>query len=93
MIGGALFGFDVSSLSAFLSTPQYKDYFNSPDDVLQGGITASMSGGSLIGAICAGFLSDHLGGRHAIQIAALIWLVGSSICSASQSVAMLIVGR
>jgi MFS family permease len=93
VIGGGLFGFDVSSLSAFLSTPQYKDYFNSPGDVLQGGITASMSAGSLIGAIIAGFLSDRFGRRHAVQIAALIWLVGSSICSASQNVPMLIVGR
>jgi len=80
-------------LSAFLGTPQYTDYFNNPGSTEQGGITASMSGGSFLGALAAGFLSDHLGRRHAIQIAACIWIIGSTISSASQNVAMLIVGR
>ena len=52
-----------------------------------------MSGGSFLGALAAGFISDSLGRRHAIQVAAIIWLVGSTLCSASQNVAMLIVGR
>ena len=54
-IGGALFGFDISSMSAWIGTEQYTTYFNNPSSDLQGGITASMSGGSLIGAIAAGF--------------------------------------
>jgi len=93
VVGGSLFGFDISSLSAFLGTTQYTDYFHNPSDIEQGGITASMSGGSFLGALAAGFLSDMLGRRHAIQIAAIIWLIGSTLCSASQNVAMLIVGR
>jgi MFS family permease len=84
---------DISSLSAFLGTTQYVDYFNHPSDILQGGITASMSGGSFVGALCAGFLSDTFGRRHVVQVAAVIWIIGSSITSASQGVAMLIVGR
>ena len=52
-----------------------------------------MSGGSFLGALAAGFLSDHVGRRHAIQVASVIWVIGSSISSASQNVAMLIVGR
>ena len=84
---------DISSLSAFLGTPQYQTYFNNPSDVEQGGITASMSGGSFLGALAAGFLSDHVGRRHAIQVASVIWVIGSSISSASQNVAMLIAGR
>jgi len=86
-------GVDISSLSAFLGTPQYQTYFKNPSDVEQGGITASMSGGSFLGALAAGFISDHLGRRHAIQVASVIWVIGSSISSASQNVAMLIVGR
>lgn len=54
-IGGALFGFDISSMSAWLGTEQYTEYFNHPNANLQGGITASMSGGSLLGALAAGF--------------------------------------
>ena len=84
---------DISSLSAFLGTPQYQTYFNNPSAVEQGGITASMSGGSFLGALAAGFISDHVGRRHAIQFASIIWVIGSTISSASQNVAMLIVGR
>lgn len=39
-IGGALFGFDVSSMSAWIDTPQYMDYFNSPNSTLQGGVSS-----------------------------------------------------
>jgi MFS family permease len=80
-------------LSAFLGTTQYTDYFNNPSDIEQGGITAAMSGGSFLGALAAGFISDHFGRRHAIQFASIIWVIGSTISSASQNVAMLIVGR
>lgn len=38
-IGGALFGFDVSSMSAWIGTDQYLEYFNSPDSDLQGGVS------------------------------------------------------
>lgn len=37
-IGGALFGFDISSMSAWIGTPQYLDYFNSPGSTQQGGV-------------------------------------------------------
>ncbi|KAK7535937.1 sugar transporter [Phyllosticta citribraziliensis] len=92
-IGGALFGFDVSSMSAWIGTDQYHDYFNNPSSDLQGGITASMSAGSFAGALAAGFLSDKLGRKHAMEIAACIWLVGSAIQCSSQNVAQLVAGR
>ncbi|KAF7503485.1 hypothetical protein GJ744_003714 [Endocarpon pusillum] len=101
VIGGGLFGFDISSMSAIISTPQYKCYFDqSPDrsctgpraDV-QGGITASMPGGSWLGALVSGFLSDILGRKRAIMAGAVIWVIGSIIVSASQNIGMLIVGR
>ena len=50
-IGGRIQGFDVSSMSAIIGTKQYKHYFNNPGSTMQGGITASMAGGSLLGAI------------------------------------------
>jgi hypothetical protein len=34
-LGGSLFGFDISSMSAWIGNPQYTDYFNSPDSELQ----------------------------------------------------------
>ncbi|KAK2748156.1 hypothetical protein FQN57_001281 [Myotisia sp. PD_48] len=104
VIGGGLFGFDISSMSAILGIQQYKCYFNQYDNLpgepcggprpsVQGGITASMAGGSWLGALASGFLSDILGRKRAIMIGALIWVVGSVITCASQNIGMLIVGR
>lgn len=108
VIGGGLFGFDISSMSAILGTNQYKCYFNQgpdgppfnneescsgPRSDVQGGITASMAGGSFLGAIISGFLSDILGRKRAIQIGSVIWVIGSILVCASQNIGMLIVGR
>jgi MFS family permease len=92
-VGGALFGFDISSMSAWIGTDQYLDYFGSPDSTKQGGITASMSAGSFIGALAAGFLADHLGRRKALQIASVIWIIGAVLQCSSQNVGHLVVGR
>ncbi|GME79666.1 unnamed protein product [Ambrosiozyma monospora] len=92
-IGGSLFGFDVSSISAIIGTDQYLKYFGSPDSTLQGGITAAMSGGSLVGSLVSGLLCDRLGRKTTIMSSCVFWMVGSIICCASQNVAMLIVGR
>ncbi len=108
VIGGGLFGFDISSMSAIIGTPQYRCYFNQgpegppynndsncsgPKSSVQGGITAAMPGGSFCGAITSGFLSDILGRKRAIQIGAVIWCLGSIIVCASQNIGMLIAGR
>lgn len=111
-IGGLLFGFDIASMSAILSTANYKVYFAGgaeiyhpdgkpanwldspgPSSNLQGGITAAMPGGSFLGAILSGVLSDMMGRRNSIFVACCIFIVGSIIVCASQAVGMLIVGR
>ena len=105
IVGGGLFGFDISSMSAIIGTWQYKCYFNQgptpatkedctgPRSDVQGGITASMAGGSFVAALFSGFLSDILGRKKAIMIGAVIWVIGSTIVSAAQNIGMLIVGR
>lgn len=71
VIGGGLFGFDISSMSAIISTQQYLCYFNQgglneqnkcvgPDSDVQGGITAAMPGGSYVGALISGTLHSLL---------------------------------
>ncbi|RDL38135.1 Uncharacterized protein BP5553_05568 [Venustampulla echinocandica] len=108
VIGGSLFGFDLSSMSAIIGTRQYNCYFNQgphgppfddspncsgPRSDIQGGITASMPGGSFIGALLSGVLSDRLGRKSAIQVGSVIWIVGSIIICATQNIPMLMVGR
>ncbi|KAF2645027.1 high affinity glucose transporter [Massarina eburnea CBS 473.64] len=92
-IGGGLFGFDISSMSGVLGTNAYRNYFNKPTGTRQGGITAAMPAGSLVGALSSSFIADRLSRKTAIQIAAAIWILGSIFQAASNGVALLCVGR
>ncbi|KAJ5600176.1 High-affinity glucose transporter [Penicillium hetheringtonii] len=104
VIGGALFGFDISSMSAILGTQQYRCFFNQtgvnkkgecggPTSSTQGGISAAMPGGSFVGALVSGILTDWLGRRRAIQVGSIIWCIGSAISCSSFSIGQLVVGR
>lgn len=52
-----------------------------------------MAGGSMLGSMFSSITSDRIGRRDTMFIACLVWLVGSSVMAAVQSVAMLIVAR
>jgi MFS family permease len=88
VIGGGLFGFDISSMSAIISTNAYLCYFNQgpdgpgfndsencsgPKSSVQGGITASMAAGSWLGSLTSGFISDRWGRKTAIQVGSVFW--------------------
>ncbi|KAK0671869.1 general substrate transporter [Cercophora samala] len=92
-IGGALFGFDISSLSGTLGTQAYKRYFNNPVSYTQGGITASMPAGSLLGSLVSSFLADKYSRKVALQVSCVLWIIGSILMTAAQNVAMLCIGR
>lgn len=92
-IGGMLFGFDISSLSAIVGTDQYVWYFNDPNGVTQGAIGSALAAGSVIGAIMAGPVSDRFGRRDACAFACLWWLVGTAVQASTHSVGQLIAGR
>lgn len=92
-VGGMLFGFDISSVSAFVSQEHYRSYFNYPDSITQGGITASMAGGSFLGSLFVGPVSDRLGRRFVIRMASLVWMIGAAVQSSSQNQGQLIAGR
>jgi MFS family permease len=88
-----LFGFDISSMSGVIGTEAYLRYFDRPEGVRQGAITAAMPLGSLFGALGSSFIADRLSRRAAIQIGAAIFIVGAILQATSQNVAHLCVGR
>ena len=87
VVGGALFGFDISSVSAQLTEQSYLCSFNQgpsgppfdnekcsgPRPLVQGGITASMAAGSWLGALLSGPISDRLGRKYSIMVGAIVW--------------------
>jgi MFS family permease len=92
-LGGMLFGFDISSLSAIVVTDQYISYFNNPSGVIQGAIGAALAAGSVLGSAMAGPLSDKFGRRDSIMFACLFWLIGTAVQVATTTVGQLIAGR
>lgn len=92
-LGGALFGFDVSSMSAILDVESYNAYFGHPSAALQAGIVASMPGGSFIGSIAYAFTGEYLGRKGSIILGCGFWLLGSPLCAGARNVGMLVTGR
>ncbi|KAJ2974773.1 hypothetical protein NUW58_g8548 [Xylaria curta] len=92
-IGGGLFGFDISSMSGVLGTEAYKNYFGHPVSYTQGGITASMPAGSLVGSLVSSFIADRFSRKVAIQVSCVLWVIGSIIQCAAVNVGMLCAGR
>lgn len=92
-VGGMLFGFDISSMSAIILTDQYNDFFDTPAGAIQGVIGSSLAIGSIIGSLMAGFVSNWLGRRNSIMFAAMWWLVGTAVQVATNGRASLIAGR
>jgi MFS family permease len=71
-------------MSAIIATQAYLCQFNQlghnenglcmgPSESVQGGIVAAMPGGSWLGALVSGVLSDSFGRKTSIQIGAVIW--------------------
>jgi MFS transporter, SP family, sugar:H+ symporter len=89
-LGGMLFGYDTGVISGailFISdelqlTPS-----------LEGLVVASLLLGAAIGAACAGPLSDRLGRRNLIIIAAILFTIGAIGAALSPSVTVLVLFR
>ncbi|CUS20977.1 LAQU0S02e02718g1_1 [Lachancea quebecensis] len=92
-ISGLMFGFDISSMSSMIGTDKYREYFKNPDSTTQGGITASMSGGSLLGSLISPNFTDAYGRRVSLHICSALWIAGAVLQCAAQNQGMLIVGR
>jgi MFS transporter, SP family, sugar:H+ symporter len=89
-LGGVLFGYDTGVISgALLFIPN--DFKLTP--FLQGAIVAGLLLGAMIGAAFAGRLSDRLGRRRLIIIAAVVFTVGALLAAFAPTVWVLIAAR
>ena len=89
-LGGVLFGYDTGVISgALLFIPN--DFKLTP--FLEGAIVAGLLLGAMIGAACAGRLSDRLGRRRLIMIAAIVFTGGALLAALAPSVWVLIAAR
>ncbi|CUS22753.1 LAQU0S06e05248g1_1 [Lachancea quebecensis] len=84
---------DVSSMTVFLSSYYFNQYFNFPGPVLQGLITGANPVGGLVGCVLFGIITDKLGRAPTFRVLALVWILGSIISASVLNVWMLIAGR
>jgi sugar porter (SP) family MFS transporter len=85
-----LFGYDTGVISgALLFIPN--DFKLSP--FLQGAIVSGLLLGAMIGAAGAGRLSDRLGRRRLIIVAAVVFTIGSLLAALAPSVGILVAAR
>lgn len=92
-MGGMIFGFDISSMSAIIDSIQYRTFFNNPSGVAQGAIGSALAAGSVVGSFIAGPISDKYGRRDSLMFACVWWLLGTALQVVTNGRAMLIVGR
>lgn len=92
-VGGMLFGFDISSMSAIIGTDQYIEYFDNPHGARQGAINSALAAGSVVGSLMAGPISDKIGRRDSIMFASIWWLVGTAIQAGVSGFGTLMAGR
>ena len=89
-LGGLLFGYDTGVISGAILFIK-KDFGVSP--FVEGAIVASLLLGAMFGAAFAGRLSDRLGRRRLILIAAVTFGVGAIVSAVAPSAGVLIAGR
>ncbi|KAK6197485.1 high-affinity glucose transporter [Scheffersomyces amazonensis] len=92
-IAGMMFGFDISSMSAFIGEDAYLNFFHTPSANVQGFITSCMPLGSFFGSIASTFISEPFGRRLSLLLCAFFWSVGAAVQSSSQDRAQLMIGR
>ena len=89
--GGLLFGYDTGVISGALLF--IKNDFAPLSDFLQGVIVSVLLVGAVTGAIAGGPLSDRLGRRPVVLLAAIIFAVGAIAAALAPNVLILIFAR
>jgi MFS transporter, SP family, arabinose:H+ symporter len=91
-IGGFLLGFDGSVISG--AAPFYKSIFGLEDGSFLFGFSVScIIWGSVFGNMIAGPLSDRIGRKPSLLIAAVLFIVSSLLTALAGSIGVFIIGR
>ncbi len=89
-LAGLLFGLDIGVISGAQGFLQ-KD-FSASDHTLEI-IVSSLLWGAVFGTLISGILSNKLGRRKTILVSALIFILGSLVCSVAPNTQTLIIAR
>ncbi|KAI9470990.1 MAG: sugar transporter, partial [Benjaminiella poitrasii] len=92
-IGGFLFGYDFGVTSGVMAMPHFQSYFNPLTPEIKGALNSLMGCGAVFGCLIAGSMSDRFGRRDSIGGAAIVFIVGGVLQTASQNIAMQLIGR
>lgn len=79
-LGGLLFGYDTGVISGALL---FVRQVMALTPTLQGVVVAIALAGAAIGALMAGYISDHAGRRRVILGAGLLFIAGAAISAAA----------
>jgi sugar porter (SP) family MFS transporter len=91
-IGGFLLGFDGSVISG--AVPFYKTVFGLKDGSFMLGFSVScIIWGAIVGNLIAGPLSDLIGRKKSLLIAALLFTTTGLICAFANNITVFIIGR
>ena len=74
---GFMLGMDTSSLSLFLGTSYFKEYFKQPTALQTGMMTGANQIGGFVGCLMSGSLIELIGCKWCLCACSVIWTMGS----------------
>lgn len=92
-LGGFVLGMDVSSMSIFIGSEHFNQYFNFPGPFMQGLMTGANPVGGLIGCILFGIVSERVSRVGDFQLFSSLWIMGSIVSALVLNAWMVVAGR
>src|SRR4249919_3151439 len=89
-LGGFMFGFDTAVISGAINLLR-KQFDLNP--VMEGWLMSSALIGCVLGAACAGWLSDKFGRKKGLLLSALLFIVSAIWCALAKSPSELVIAR